>query len=124
MMKIQITSGKVMVQAELYDTPTAQAIAAALPMTGHVNRWGGEIYFSIPVAVDLEADAREVLDAGELAFWPPGSAFCIFFGATPASEGDECRAASAVNVFGKVFDQLDPLWNVEHGAPITIECHT
>ena len=120
-MNIQITSGNVKVDAELYDTPTGKAIADALPIKGSVNRWGGEIYFSIPVTASLESDARDVLEPGELGYWAPGTAFCIFFGATPASQGEECRAASEVNVFGKVIGNLDSLWKVKNGAEILVE---
>ena len=119
-MNIQITSGDVAIEAELLDTPTGQAITEALPIDGTVNRWGGEIYFTIPVSVGLESDSRDVLEPGELGYWPTGNAFCIFFGATPASQGDECRAASNVNVFGRVAGDLDPLWNIENGAQIRV----
>ena len=120
-MNIQIISDDVKIEAELLDTPTAKAIIAALPITGTVNRWGGEIYFAIPVSVGLEADSRDVLTPGELGYWPTGNAFCIFFGATPASQGDECRAASNVNVFGKILENLEELWTVESGADIIVE---
>lgn len=120
-MKIQITSGDKTIQAELYDTPTGKAIADALPITGAVNRWGGEIYFTVPVSIGLEPDSRDVLEPGELGYWPTGNAFCIFFGATPASQGDECRAASNVNVFGKIVDNFDNLWKIKDGTQIIIE---
>lgn len=124
--QIAIVAGGVQIRAELDDTPTAEAMAAALPVEGRVNRWGGEIYFAVPVDVDLEDSAREVLEAGELAYWPPGKMFCVFFGATPASQGDEIRAASAVNVFGQVKGELDGLWRVPDGAKVkaalTSEC--
>ena len=120
-MNIQIISGDVTVQAQLYDTPTGKAIAEALPIDGAVNRWGGEVYFPIPVSVELDAASRDELEPGELGYWPTGNAFCIFFGATPASLGDECRAASNVNVFGRVTGALDPLWNIENGAQIRIQ---
>ncbi|MHC4374702.1 MAG: cyclophilin-like fold protein [Planctomycetota bacterium] len=120
-MNIQITSGDVTVQAQLYDTPTGKAVAEALPIDGAVNRWGGEIYFTIPVSVELDAASRDELEPGELGYWPTGNAFCIFFGATPASQGDECRAASNVNVFGRVNGDLAPLWNIENGAQIRIQ---
>jgi hypothetical protein len=120
-MNIQITAGDVTIKAQMFDTPTAKAIADALPITGTVNRWGGEIYFAIPVSLTLEADSRDVVEPGELGYWPTGEAFCIFFGATPASQADECRAASAVNVFGRVTDDLSELWHVEDGADILIE---
>lgn len=120
-MNIQITSGDIKIEAQLYDSPTGKAIAEALPITARVNRWGGEIYFAIPVSMALEDDSRDVLEPGELGYWPTGNAFCIFFGATPAAQGDECRAASNVNVFGEVIGDLDPLWNIKNGANILIE---
>ena len=120
-MNIQIKSGDVTIEVELYDTPTGKAIAEAMPIDGTVNRWGGEIYFTIPVSVELDAASRDELEPGELGYWPTGNAFCIFFGATPASQGDECLAASNVNVFGRVTGDLDPLWNIENGAQIRIQ---
>lgn len=120
-MNIQITAGNVTIDAAIWDTPTGNAIAAALPISGTVNRWGGEIYFTIPVSVELEPDSRDVLEPGELGYWPTGNAFCIFFGATPASQGDECRAASDVNVFGQIVGNLDALWNVKDGVDIRVE---
>ena len=120
-MNIQIKVKSRFFGAELYDTPTGKAIGAALPIEGRVNRWGGEIYFTIDVHTPLDPDARDVLQPGELAFWPPGNAFCIFFGETPASQKEECRAASDVNVFGKVTSDLSELWTIKDGATITIE---
>ena len=86
---IMITAGEVKVEAELNDGPTARMVAGALPIRARGNRWGEEIYFEIPVEADLEADAREVLEAGELGYWPSGNAFCIFFGPTPGGIGGE-----------------------------------
>jgi hypothetical protein len=117
---IRITAGKAQFQAQLNDTATALAIMEALPIEARANRWGGEIYFSIPVDAPLETGAREVLQPGEIGYWPPGSAFCVFFGRTPASEGEEIRAASAVNVVGRVEGSLDELWNVRDSARITL----
>lgn len=102
MPKIKITSGNITAYAELNDSPTARAILDALPMEARANTWGDEIYFAIPVKCAQEPDAREIVQVGELGYWPPGHAFCIFFGPTPASHGDEIRAASAVNIIGKV----------------------
>ena len=118
---IQITAGKTQIKAEFYDTTTAHEIIKALPIKSQVNRWGGEIYFTIPVSVSLEEDSRDVLEPGELGYWPTGNAFCIFFGSTPASKADECRAASDVNVFGKVIGDLSQLWQVEDGTKVMVE---
>ena len=118
--RITIIAGKARFQAQLNDTATASAIMEALPIEARGNRWGGEIYFSIPVDVGPEGGAREVLQPGEMGYWPPGSAFCIFFGRTPASEGEEIRAASAVNIVGRVEGALDELWNVPDGAKVVL----
>lgn len=118
---IKITAGGVQVEAELNNGPTAKSISTALPIKAKGRRWGGEIYFSIPVTADLEPDGRDVLEEGELGYWPSGSAFCIFFGPTPASEGDEIRAASAVNIIGKMEGDWSELWNVPDGADVLIE---
>ena len=119
--KIKITAGKIKIEAELNDSPTAKAIFSAMPIEAKANRWGGEIYFTIPVEAELEADAREVLEAGELGYWPTGNAFCIFFGKTPASKKNEIRAASAVNVIGKIKGNLSELWDVADGEGVAIE---
>jgi hypothetical protein len=118
---IKITVGQVEVEAELNDGPTAKAVAEKLPIKGKGNRWGGEIYFSIPVTAEPEESSCEVLDAGELGYWPTGEAFCIFFGPTPASRGDEIRAASAVNILGKLKGEVSELWDVPDGADVSIE---
>ena len=118
---IKITAGKIQVEAELNDSPTAKSIFEALPIKAKGNRWGGEIYFSIPVQAGLETDSRDVLEAGELGYWPTGNAFCIFFGPTPASAADEIRAASAVNIIGKVKSDLSQLPNIPDGADVLIE---
>jgi hypothetical protein len=118
--RITITAGKARFQAQLNDTATALAIMEALPIEARANRWGGEIYFSIPVQAPLETGAREVLQPGEIGYWPPGSAFCVFFGRTPASEGEEIRAASAVNIVGRIEGLLDDLWSIPDGAKIIL----
>ena len=118
--QIIIKAGPTTVRAELNDSPTAQAIVAALPLEARANRWGGEIYFTIDVEAELEEGAREVVEAGELAFWPPGRAFCIFFGSTPASSGPEIRAASPVNIVGRVTSDLATLWDVPDGARVSV----
>ena len=118
--RIRIKAAPVEVVAEINDTRTAQAIWEALPITGRVNLWGDEIYFSIPVSLDLEA-GQELVSIGDLGYWPTGKAFCIFFGSTPVSQGDEIRPASAVTVFGNVIDDAGLFKQVVSGTEITIE---
>lgn len=118
--RIFIRTGSIEMEAELVDCATSDAIWKALPLEGMVNTWGQEIYFSIPVSIGLE-NGQEVVSAGDITYWPPGKAFCIFFGPTPASRGNEIRAASKVNVFGKVTSGLDILGRVSDGEKILIE---
>lgn len=119
--QITITAGEIVLDAQLNDTETANAIAAALPITEQGNRWGGEIYFAIPVTCGPDPDARDILQPGELAYWPPGKAFCIFWAKTPASQAEEIRAASAVNIVGKITADLKNLNNIQDGTKIIIE---
>jgi len=118
--RIRIKAGAVEVAAELNSTGTAQAIWDALPISGRGNRWGEEIYFSIPVNLEAE-NAQEVVATGDLGYWPPGTAFCIFFGPTPMSRGEEIRPASPVNVFGRVVGDATVFKQVASGADITID---
>ncbi|MFN7921918.1 MAG: cyclophilin-like fold protein [Bryobacteraceae bacterium] len=97
-----ITVGGTAVECEFDDTETARKVIAALPFQGSGSYWGGEFYFSIPVKAKADATAREVVDPGTVAFWVSGSCLCLFWGATPVSEKGECRAASEVNVVGRV----------------------
>jgi hypothetical protein len=120
MKNIVITAGAVEVAAELNDSATAQAIWGALPITGSANTWGEEIYFRIPVARDLEPGARDVLDLGDLGYWPPGRAFCIFFGETPISAPGEIRAAGAVTVVGRVLGDPKRFLEVSDGETVRI----
>ena len=119
--KIVIKTESNVFEAELDDSVTGKAIYGALPIRAKGRRWGGEIYFSIGVSCELERDSREVLEEGELGYWPTGTAFCIFFGPTPASGGDEIRAASAVNIVGRIKGDLSGLWDVPDGAEVCIE---
>jgi len=118
---IVIKAGEVTVEAELNDSGTAKAIVEALPIKAKAQRWGGEIYFSIPVTCELEGNSREVMEAGELGYWPPGTAFCIFFGPTPASQKDEIRAASEVSVLGRIKGDLSGLWDVPNGTEVCVQ---
>jgi hypothetical protein len=117
---IRITAGDVSATATLDASKTADAIWKALPIEAKGNTWGDEIYFDIGLTAASEA-AREVVDLGDLAYWPPGHAFCIFFGPTPASRGDECRAASPVNVVGKIHGDPGVFRKVRAGSRVTIE---
>ncbi len=119
--KIVIKTESNSFEGELNDSVTGKAIYGALPIRAKGQRWGGEIYFSIPVSCELEEDSREVLEEGELGYWPTGTAFCIFFGPTPASSGDEIRAASEVNIVGRIKGDLSGLWDVPDGAEVCIE---
>lgn len=121
-MQIIIKFATYRVEAELYETPTGQAIYEALPITRNVSTWGDEIYFGIPVKVDLEPGAQAEVSVGDLAYWPNMPAFCIFFGATPASSGSAPVAASAVNVMGKLKElDLDALRRIPDGENVTLE---
>ena len=118
---IRITAKDIKVKAALNDSATARAIAEILPIQAEASRWGKEIYFSIPVKHPLEEDARQVVRAGELGYWPSGDAFCMFFGPTPASQGDEIRAASPVNIIGTFTADFEQLDSVPDGATVRIE---
>jgi hypothetical protein len=119
--RIRITTEQVSAAAVFHQTPTADAVWSALPIEARVNTWGDEIYFSIPVKAALEKDAQEVVQLGDLGYWPPGTAFCIFFGPTPTSHGDEIRPASAVNIVGKVQGDPKVFKRVLDGAKVVIE---
>ena len=118
--QIQIKASSVAALAELDDTRAADAIWQALPLTSSAHTWGDEIYFSIPVDIDLEK-GQEVVNSGDLGYWPPGKAFCIFFGLTPASRGNEIRPASAVEVFGRLTDEPGVFSSVKDGEKIVVE---
>ena len=118
--EIRITAGQVTVNATLNGTDTAGMVWDALPIEASASTWGDEIYFGIPVEGSEEPD-HEVVELGDLGYWPPGSAFCMFFGRTPMSRGDEIRPASAVNVIGRMSGDLTTLKSVPSGAQVKIE---
>ena len=121
MKKLKMTIGGVEITAELFDPPTADTIWEALPFSSAARTWGEEIYFDTPVLAENEADARDVVEAGELAFWLAGSAIAIGFGPTPVSHGDEIRLASPCNIWGRAVEDVRGLVDVRDGAPITVE---
>lgn len=121
MRKLRMTIGDVVIRAELFDTPTADALYKAAPFTASAMTWGDEVYFATPVSVPRESDARTVMEAGELAFWTDGDAIAIGFGPTPVSQGDEIRLASPSNVWGRALDDVQQLHAVAGGAAISVE---
>ncbi len=120
MVKIKMCVGKVSVDAKMLDTPTASKILEALPFESSANVWGDEIYFDIPLNLAQEPDARAEVEVGDLAYWPAGPAFCIFFGPTPVSTGDQPRAFSPVNVFGRILGDATQFKGVSSGAAVKV----
>jgi len=120
MARIRFMFGALTLDAELLDTPTAKAIAAALPLSASAMTWGEEVYFSVPVNVSREKDARAVVTPGEIAYWPDGPAIAVGFGRTPISKGDECRLASPCNIFAKALGDVKQLGQVRAGSKIQV----
>lgn len=118
--KIRITAGSVSTEAKLDGSKTAQAIWDVLPLTAKAETWGEEIYFAIPVHLKEEIP-KDVVEIGDLGYWPSGNGFCIFFGPTPASRGQEIRPASPVNVFGRIVGDAKVFKKVRSGATVSIE---
>ncbi len=121
MTKLVVTAGAVSIEIETRDTPTAAAILQALPIRSVARTWGEEVYFSIPVSVPREADAKAVVQAGEIAFWTDGDAIAIGFGRTPISQGDEIRLASPTNIWADALDDVRSLAPVRDGEAVTVE---
>ncbi|MDP7650819.1 MAG: cyclophilin-like fold protein [Rhodospirillales bacterium] len=121
MRKLRMDIGGVEIIAELFDTPTADAIHEAAPFSSTAQTWGEEVYFSTPVTAVREADARDVVEAGELAFWVEGDSIAIGYGRTPVSRGDEIRLAAPTNIWGRAIENVRALSAVDPGAPILVE---
>jgi len=120
--KIKIVAAGVTAEAMLIpDNPTADAVWDALPLESTCNLWGDEIYFTIPVSRGLDRDAKEIVEKGNLGYWPEGQAFCIFFGPTPISRGGAIKPASAVNIFGNIIGSSEVFKQVPSRAPIRVE---
>lgn len=120
MTEITISSGQLSIQARLNQSPTAEAIIAALPLTGQASTWGEETYFEIPVDMPQEPDAQTEVEVGDLGYWPAGNALCIFFGPTPVSSGEKPKAYSPVNLIGSVSGDARLFRAVREGDEIRI----
>lgn len=120
MTRILIDFGVTVLEAELFDTPTARAIAAALPVSSRALTWGEEVYFEIPVSIAREREARAVVTPGEIAYWPEGTAIAIGYGRTPISHAGETRLASPCNVFAKALADVRALAKVGTGTRVTV----
>ena len=121
MYKINIIFDQYSFPAELNEGPTSEEIWDQLPIEARVNTWGEEIYFEIPVDMPQEPGAREILAVGELAYWPVGKTFCIFFGPTPISMDERPRAYSPVNIIGKILGDCTGLKSIKDQSMIRLE---
>ena len=122
--KILITISNLSVSAELNNSVSADKIWEALPLSGSANVWGDEIYFEIPVSLKEVSDAQQEVEIGTLAYWPPGSALCVFFGKTPVSTSDKPKAYSPVNILGSVGGDSKVFKIVKAGDQIVIDKET
>ena len=120
MTRIRFDFGKLTIEADLLQTPTARAIAAALPAEARVKTWGEEVYFDVPVRIAGEPNARDVVSLGDIAYWPDGPAIAIGFGRTPVSRGEEIRLASPVNVFARALSDVRVLKRIKAGERVTV----
>ncbi|MFW6174326.1 MAG: cyclophilin-like fold protein [Chloroflexota bacterium] len=118
--RIVINAGDVTLEGNLNDTPTADMVWNALPISAVARTWGDEIYFSSGLGTENDDTAQEVVEVGTIGYWPPGDALAVFFGATPASQGDEPRAASPVNPVGEVEGDATQLRAVRSGQTVEV----
>lgn len=116
---IKIKTGDIEATAQLNESQTAKKIFDSLPIEARLSLWGDEIYFTIPVKCPPE-EPKEAVEIGDIAYWPEGSGFCIFFGKTPISTEDKIIPASPVNVIGKVIGDAKIFKKAKSGAKITI----
>jgi uncharacterized protein len=121
MAKIELVIGTIVITVDCLDTPTAQAITEVLPFDSIAEIWGEEVYFSTPVHVEKEANAKDIIEKGEIAFWVEGSCIAIGYGPTPISQGKEIRLAAKTNIWGHSQDNLSLLKSVQSGDPISLK---
>lgn len=118
--RVRIISGDIVVEGALRDSETAAEVGAMLPLEGTARTWGDEIYFPIPLQRGLE-EGRETVEIGDIGYWPPGRALCLFFGPTPMSAPGEIRPAGPVSVVGRMTGDLSVLKKVCEGDPVRVE---
>ena len=119
MYQIKIEFENITIEADLNNSETADNIKKILPITNSVNIWGDEIYFPVDIN-DEEIGAKEIVELGDIGYWPPGNAFCLFFGLTPLSKGEEIRAASPINIIGKIRGEINILKKVKSGEKVMV----
>ncbi|MEU9980358.1 cyclophilin-like fold protein [Streptomyces sp. NPDC050856] len=120
-MQIRISWPAGHLTATIGETPTSRALAGALPFTSTARTWGAEVYFATPVSPAPEADARQVVEPGTVAFWTEGDALALPYGPTPVSRGTECRLAAPCNVLGRIDGDPRHLATVHNGDPVRVE---
>jgi uncharacterized protein len=120
MSRIRFDFATLTLEAELLDTPTARAIAAALPISSSTLTWGEEVYFEVRVKMPAESDARAVVTPGEIAYWPEGHCIALGYGRTPISRGDETRLASPCNIFARAIGDVKTLAGVKAGTTVKV----
>ena len=123
MKKLILKIGPISLVAELANTPTAKEILNHVPFSSSVNTWGDEIYFDTPISVAKEANAKDIVEAGELAFWVEGSCIAIGFGPTPISQGNEIRLAAQTNIWGQSLTDVKLLSKAKDGDPVSVEIY-
>ena len=119
--QVVVRGDEARIKVELAEGATAEEIRGRLPFEAAARLWGDEIYFPIPVHAEAESGARETVKVGDVAYWPPGNALCLFFGPTPASTGEEPRAASPVTVVGRIVEGLEDCGLVKPSEVLRVE---
>jgi len=122
-MKIKITIGSTILEADLDTSTISKDILKYLPLETEANIWGGEIYFILPEMLDYPGQTDEV-EIGDVAFWPNGPALCLFFGETPGSFTNKPRPHSVSVVIGKIKNiesKIPELMKMIDGIKVKVE---